>query len=128
MMPSAATRAGGWGNNIRPQDREADMTSHYKLGLALLTGIAIGAVAVKGLNAQASPPAYYIAEVFEVTNPDDFKTYAAGVPATVEKYGGRYLARGGKADALEGDAPKRIIVTAVNSAASAPARAESAEY
>ena len=104
------------------------MTSHYKLGLALLTGIAIGAVAVKGLNAQASPPAYYIAEVFEVTNPDDFKTYAAGVPATVEKYGGHYLARGGKADALEGDPPKRIIVTAFKSAADAHAWYDSPEY
>ena len=50
------------------------MTSHGTFVLALLTGVAIGALAVEGLNAQASPPAYYIAEVFEVTNPDDMKT------------------------------------------------------
>ena len=104
------------------------MKSHVKLGLTLLAGVAIGAIAVKALNAQASPPAYYVAEVFEVTNPDDFKTYAAGVPATVEKYGGHYLARGGKADPLEGDPPKRIIVTAFKSAADAHKWYDSPEY
>lgn len=104
------------------------MTSHGKFVLALLIGVAIGAVAVKGLNAQASPPAYCIAEVFEVTNPDDMKTYAAAVPATAEKYGGRYLARGGKADALEGDPPTRIIVIAFKSAADAHKWYDSSEY
>jgi len=104
------------------------LTSHIKLGLALLAGAAIGALAVKGLNAQSGPPAYYIAELLEVTNPDDFKTYIAGVPATVEKYGGRYLARGGKAEALEGEPPKRIIVTAFKSASDAHKWYDSPEY
>jgi len=104
------------------------MKSLYKLGLVLLAGVAIGAAAGKGLNAQSSPPAYYVAEVFEVTNPDDFKTYAPAVPATVEKYGGRYLARGGKADALEGDPPKRIVITAFKSMADAHRWYDSPEY
>ncbi len=104
------------------------MKSLYKLGLVLLAGVAIGAAADKGLNAQTSPPAYYLAEVFEVTNPDEFKTYAAGVAATVEKYGGRILVRGGKADALEGDPPKRIIVFAFKSMADAHKWYDSPEY
>jgi uncharacterized protein (DUF1330 family) len=104
------------------------MTPHVKLATALIAGVVIGAVAMKGLNAQSGPPAYYIAELFEVTNPDDFKTYSARVAATVEKYGGRYLARGGKADALEGDPPKRIIVTAFKSMADARAWYNSPEY
>ena len=51
-------------------------------------------------------PAYVIAEV-EITNPDGYKEYAAIVPATIQQYGGRFLVRGGKSEALEGDWPER---------------------
>jgi uncharacterized protein (DUF1330 family) len=50
--------------------------------------------------------AYVIAEI-EVTNPEGYKAYSAVVPGTVEKYGGRFLVRGGKSQALEGDWPER---------------------
>lgn len=55
--------------------------------------------------------AYVIAEV-NVTNPEGYKAYSAVVPATVEKYGGKFLVRGGKAQALEGDWPecRRVIL------------------
>ncbi len=55
--------------------------------------------------------AYVIAEI-EVTNPEGYKAYTAVVPATIEKYGGRFLVRGGKAQALEGDWPecRRVIL------------------
>ena len=54
--------------------------------------------------------AYFIVEV-EVTDPAVFKEYGAQVPATVEKYGGRYIVRGGKVETLEGDwQPKRVVV------------------
>ena len=55
--------------------------------------------------------AYVLAEV-EVTNPDGYKEYTSRVPATIEKYGGRFLARGGKATVLEGDWPqvRRVII------------------
>jgi uncharacterized protein (DUF1330 family) len=104
------------------------MKRHYGLALAMLAGVALGALAVKAINAQSSPPAYYIAEVFEVTDADTFKTYAAGVPPTVEKYGGRYLARGGKTQANEGEPPARIIVTAFKSMADAQKWYASPEY
>jgi len=56
-------------------------------------------------------PAYVLAEI-EITNPDGYKEYTAMVPATIEKYGGRFLVRGGKAHAMEGDWPgrRRVIV------------------
>ena len=56
-------------------------------------------------------PAYVIAEV-NVTNPEGYKAYAAVVPATIEKYGGRFLVRGGSSQALEGDWPecRRVIL------------------
>ena len=50
--------------------------------------------------------AYVIAEI-EVTNPEGYKAYSAVVPATVEKYGGKFIVRGGKAHVLEGDWPER---------------------
>ena len=56
-------------------------------------------------------PAYVVAEV-NITNPEGYKEYTAVVPATIAKYGGRFLVRGGKAEALEGDWPecRRVII------------------
>lgn len=52
---------------------------------------------------------YWIARI-DVTNPEPFKDYAAGATEAVNKYGGRYLARGGAYQALEGDARARNVV------------------
>ena len=46
--------------------------------------------------------AYVVAEV-EVTNPEGYKPYTELVPASIALYGGRFLARGGTAEVLEGD-------------------------
>ena len=56
-------------------------------------------------------PAYVVAEV-NITNPEGYKEYTAVVPATIAKYGGRFLVRGGNAHALEGDWPevRRVII------------------
>ena len=54
--------------------------------------------------------AYVIAEI-EVTDQGIYDDYRKQVLATIEKYGGRFLVRGGKTEALEGGwAPKRLIV------------------
>ena len=55
--------------------------------------------------------AYILAEV-EVTNPEGYKEYTAHVPATITRYGGRFLTRGGASEALEGDWPKirRVLI------------------
>lgn len=51
-------------------------------------------------------PAYVIAEI-EITNPDGYREYTTVVPATIQQYGGRFIARGGKSKVLEGDWPER---------------------
>jgi len=51
-------------------------------------------------------PAYVLAEI-EITHPEGYKEYSAQVPATLAKYGGRFIVRGGKATALEGEWPER---------------------
>jgi uncharacterized protein (DUF1330 family) len=54
--------------------------------------------------------AYVIANV-RITDPDRYPEYSGRVPQTIERYGGRYLARGGKAEVLEGDwEPHRLVI------------------
>jgi uncharacterized protein (DUF1330 family) len=56
-------------------------------------------------------PAYFIVDN-EVIDSAVFEEYRTQVPATVEKFGGRFLVRGGQIQSLEGDwKPKRIVVT-----------------
>ena len=54
-------------------------------------------------------PAYVIATI-EVTDPALFDTYRAQVPATIDKFGGKYLVRGGEVEVVEGDQPTRRTV------------------
>lgn len=55
-------------------------------------------------------PAYVFANI-EVTDPVLYEEYRKGVPATIAQYGGRYVARGGAAEGLEGGyAPKRVVI------------------
>jgi len=49
---------------------------------------------------------YILAEV-EITNPEGYKSYASMVVATIEKFGGRFLTRGGANHVLEGEWPQR---------------------
>ena len=54
--------------------------------------------------------AYVIVEV-DVTDPETFEEYRKLVPPTIEAFAGRYVARGGAVEALEGDwEPPRIVV------------------
>ena len=49
-------------------------------------------------------PAYVIGRL-QLRDPSWLERYRAKVPSLVTKHGGRYLARGGKAETLEGSAP-----------------------
>lgn len=55
-------------------------------------------------------PAYVIADV-TVTDPATMNEYRQQVPATVAKYGGRFLVRGGAHQKVEGEwTPTRLVV------------------
>ena len=55
-------------------------------------------------------PAYIIVEI-EVTDPVGYEEYKKQAAATVHKYDGKYIVRGGKAEILEGNwKPKRIVI------------------
>ena len=53
--------------------------------------------------------AYLIATV-RVDDPETYKKYTAQTPALVEKYGGKFIVRGGDVEALEGPAFDRRMV------------------
>ena len=54
--------------------------------------------------------AYAIADV-EVTDPAKFEEYRSQVSATIEKYGGKYIVRGGAIEKAEGNwEPSRMVV------------------
>ena len=54
--------------------------------------------------------AYVIVDI-DVKDQTAYKEYIALAPATVEAYGGRYLARAGRTEKLEGDwVPKRLVI------------------
>jgi len=55
-------------------------------------------------------PAYLIADV-EVLDSAGYEAYRQRVPATIAAYGGRYIARGGDTEALEGGwSPQRCVL------------------
>ena len=73
-------------------------------------------------------PAYLFANI-EVTDPVLYEEYRKGVPATIAQYGGRYVARGGAAEGLEGGyAPKRVVILEFPSLERAKAWWDSPEY
>jgi len=54
--------------------------------------------------------AYVVVEI-EILDPVGYEEYKKQAAATVHKYGGKYITRGGKTEVLEGDwNPKRIVV------------------
>ena len=55
------------------------------------------------------PKGYWISHV-TVTDPDQYKLYAADAPLAFKKYGATILARGGAFQQMEGDARPRNVV------------------
>lgn len=73
-------------------------------------------------------PAYLIVNI-EITDPDRYADYIKACPATVVQFGGKYLARGGQAEKMEGNYdPKRMVLLQFESMAKAKAWWASEEY
>jgi uncharacterized protein (DUF1330 family) len=54
--------------------------------------------------------AAYIFASVEISDPPAYEEYRTRVPAIIAAYGGRYLARGGPVERLEGTSPANRIV------------------
>jgi uncharacterized protein (DUF1330 family) len=92
------------------------MRTGYKVTFAMLAGAVTGGLAVQGLHAQAKPPVYFVGEI-DVTNPDGYANeYLPKARALIKAHGGRLVAAGGAAGtgakvvAIDGEAPKRVVI------------------
>jgi uncharacterized protein (DUF1330 family) len=72
--------------------------------------------------------AYVIVDI-EVTDPTGYEEYKKLAPAIVAMYGGKYIARGGQTETLEGDwSPGRLVILAFESVDQAKKWVNSEEY
>ena len=73
--------------------------------------------------------ACYLVADMHISDPGLFREFVEAVPATVEKYGGRYLIRGGKFEVAQGDwTPDRVVVIEFGSMDQAKAWYDSPEF
>ena len=64
-----------------------------------------------------------------IENEDVFNQYRAKAPATIEAYGGKFLARGGNLEVMEGELPhKRLVIIEFPTRQDAIAWYNSSEY
>lgn len=73
------------------------------------------------------PKGYVISRV-DVTEPEAYARYAAAATKAIALYGGKPLVRGGRHEALEGNARARNVVLEFDSYEAARAYFHSAEY
>jgi len=103
--------------------------TNNKIALALVAGVAVGGLAIQGLHAQAKPPVYLVTDILEITDAEGYKVIAqrsaADAAANFKEFGGRYLVRTDRVTALDGTAPKRLIIAAFDSTEKAQAWADS---
>ena len=72
--------------------------------------------------------AYVIVDI-DVHDPVGYEEYKKLAPAAVELYGGKYIARGGKTETLEGDwSPSRLVILQFESNEQAKQWLNSPEY
>jgi uncharacterized protein (DUF1330 family) len=94
---------------------EAQMNARYRTGLVMLTCAAIGALGSEALHGQARPPAYLIGQI-DVRDPDGYaREYLPKAREIIKAHGGRLVAAAGAAAgsqvvAVDGEAPKRVVI------------------
>ena len=92
------------------------MNARYKIGLGMLTCVALGALGSEALRGQTRPPVYLIGQI-DVSNPEGYaKEYLPKAREIIKAHGGRLVAAAGAAAtgsqvvAVDGDAPKRVVI------------------
>src|SRR6185503_14225608 len=92
------------------------MNAKCKIGLVMLTCIASGVFAGEELHGQAAAPAYLIGQI-DVSDPDGYaKQYLPKAREIIKAHGGRLIAAAGSAAtgakvvAVDGEAPKRVVI------------------
>ena len=87
------------------------MKTKAKLLFAMMAGLSIGVasgIAIRGQQLK-TPPGYVIAEV-EITDPAALQEYGKKIGETLAPFNHRVVVSTGNIQALEGDAPKDMVV------------------
>ncbi len=75
-------------------EKQQSMKRSYLVTLAMLSGIGLGAVGMRSLQAQTKPPVYMVGLV-DVSNMDGYaKEYLPPAQASIKAHGGVTLAAG----------------------------------
>ena len=107
------------------------MTWSRMSSYAALVVVAIVVMGVISATQQAAdtPKRAYLVVQADISNPERYADYAKVAPDIVTKYGGRYLARGGRTVTLEGPpARSRVVVIEFPSVDAAQRFYNSPEY
>jgi uncharacterized protein (DUF1330 family) len=93
-----------------------------------LYAAAIVLISVLAVGAQAPKKAYVLVQV-DVTNAQQYGEYTKLSPGIIEKFGGHFIARGGRSETLEGTPGKgRVVLIEFPSYERAKEFYNSAEY
>src|SRR5690242_1655178 len=92
------------------------MNTRYRNGILMLTCTALGALGGRALHSETRPPAYLIGQI-DVSDPDGYaKEYLPKAREIIKAHGGRLVAAAGAAAtgsqvvAVDGEAPKRVVI------------------
>jgi uncharacterized protein (DUF1330 family) len=86
------------------------MSTKFKIAVAVVAGVALGAAATHGLHAQAKPKAYTISEL-ETLDAAAQAVYVPAILAALKAANARsFNTAGGRIVAMEGAAPKRVAI------------------
>ena len=91
------------------------MTAPCKMGLIVLSCVAVGALGSEALHSQPRPPAYLIGQI-DVSDPEGYaKEYLPKAKEIIKSHGGQLVAAAGAAGgsqvvAIDGAAPKRVVI------------------
>jgi uncharacterized protein (DUF1330 family) len=87
------------------------------------------------VNSEEADMSVYLVSMIRVDDPETYKKYTSLTPPTVKAYGGRFLARGGNVDTIEGEPFKgRLVILefpskeAVNAWYASPEYQEARKY
>ena len=91
------------------------MRKYFVIALSVVVGAVIGIAGSSAINAQTTPPAYFIGEIDVVDSAGYRREYLPMVEELTKAHGGHLVAAGGAGAgipvfAMEGEPPKRVIV------------------
>ena len=92
------------------------MTPRYKIGFVMLASVGLGALGSEALHSEARPPAYLIGQIDVGDSAGYAKEYLPRAREIIKAHGGRLVAAAGAAAtgsqvvAIDGEAPKRVVI------------------